>query len=99
MARLAFLICFLCLIWPMHETFGEVGSCVSNPPFLLDFLRASSGIIDMIGPENPLLALCLFVLTSDLLSLPGLNVGFWKEAATAEAALGRNFKILFFGLP
>jgi hypothetical protein len=54
----------------------------------------------ILGPENPLSAwfFSLFALISDLLSLPGLNVGPWKETATAEAVLGRNFKILFFGL-
>jgi hypothetical protein len=32
-------------------------------------------------------------MISDLLSLPGLNARLWK--LTAEAALGRNFRILF----
>lgn len=61
-------ILFLCLIWPMHETFGEVGSGVSNPEFF-DFVRASLGMIEIFtGPENP---------------RPGLYGGLWKVTAEA----------------
>ena len=73
----------------MQETLGEVGSDVSNPEFL-DLDRASRGIIEIfIGPENPRAATGRF-------SLPGLTGGLWK--VMAEAALGRNFMILNFGL-
>lgn len=82
---------FLCLIWPMHETFGDVGSFTSKSRSFLFLARASSGIRDMSGPEKPVptwdLSLRFVLLMSSdeyeddddgsLLSRSGLKGGFW----------------------
>lgn len=74
----------------MQDTLGDVGSGVSKPELLDLVIRASRGMIEkFMGPENPRPA-------RGRVSLPGLTGGLWK--LTAEAALGRNFMNLDFGL-
>lgn len=51
---LLFFLFFMFLTCPMHETFGDAGSCCWKLKFL-GCLWASSGIIDTMGLPNPFL--------------------------------------------
>ncbi|KAK6922543.1 RST domain [Dillenia turbinata] len=66
-------------IWPMQDTFGELGSLVTKLLSSFDFLRASFGIIDP-------LELCR---NWSLASVVGLRIEPWKGTATFR----RNFNL------
>lgn len=72
----------------MHETLGEVGSTSKPPPFF-SLRRASTGTIDMIGPEKALLWRAFDFIE---FSRPGLKEG--RRGMEKEFAFERKLKIL-----
>lgn len=76
------MIFFVLLTWPIHDTFGEVGSRASKLA-VFGFLRISGGIIDMDGVEDPLATT----------AFPGLRGGLWNVTADAACRI-RNLNNL-----
>jgi hypothetical protein len=74
----------LLLTLPVHETFGDEGSCASSKHPLLAFVLASFGTSDTIRPDKPL----------SVLDMRGLVGGLWN--VTGDAACGRQAKTLNF---